>query len=602
MGTPLDRYTTAFLLSGYGFNDYKLKPHQNAEYNALNQNLQSAAPGSSFLGNIQDSRRQLDEDSVARSIQDHAGLFVNQESIRLVGLDSVALRDVSNTQVDAQMAKVSHGPDSLISAAGSDADRLRADHGSGSGVAASDHGSPLARTGAHGLVHELPMPSLGAHGIVREVSSVSNRDGSGAHGLVCAGPSSRSHVSFRSPHVSDLGLSFQKSKNKGVADSLPSSKWDNLGDGPSFAQVLNAQVESSIRPPDSHVTLIAPELSKPTLKGNYVCVKVNKQALKTRLDLCQYSLIGRIFLSKEDSPWKLADLKFKLQSIWKLSSDWRLISLGKDFFHILLSSEEEKNRVWTMGSLHLKPARGVGVPIRFDEMTLKGKFGHFARILIDIDLSQPILDSLMVEVGSDCFFVPLEYERLSDFCSSCKTIGHAASACKRGNSLASTKDLEPKVERGRSRSHKRIYRPVTKSPKVADIPVQSAFATLRRDLVVEGHIEGGETQDTKKNWADDVDTSFDNIPIETTKLDTNLVNSPIKAITNTLNKEIQDPSPNLPPEKVAPALEQYDSSSIEGANSDSLNINDLSPTKIFASVGEGWQEAQSHKKKKALQP
>ncbi|PON86016.1 Zinc knuckle CX2CX4HX4C [Trema orientale] len=401
------------------------------------------------------------------------------------------------------MARVSLSPNSLISAVGdlgSDVDRMRADHGSGSGIAAPDHGSPSAGTGAHRLVHDLPMPRLGAHGMVREVSSISKRDGSGTHRLVRDCPSSRPHVSFKimnsSPHVSDLGLSFKTPKNKGVADSLPTSKRDNLGDGPSFAQVLNAQVESSIRSPDSHVTLIAPELSKPTIKGNYVCVKVNEQALKTHLDLCQFSLIGHIFLSKGDSPWKLADLKFKLQSIWKLSSAWRLISLGKDFFHILLSSEEEKNRVWTMGSMNLKPgilqpwypnfnpnnqsstnsqiwvrfhelpwvswdhqilsdlARGVGVPTRFDEMTLKGEFGHFAQILIDIDLSQPILDSLIVEVSSDCLFVPLEYERLPDFCSSCKTISHVASACRRSNSLASTKDVEPKVERGRSRSRK----------------------------------------------------------------------------------------------------------------------------------------------------
>ncbi|PON75626.1 hypothetical protein PanWU01x14_042510, partial [Parasponia andersonii] len=109
----------------------------------------------------------------------------------------------------------------------------------------------------------------------------------------------------------------------------------------------------------------------------------------------------------------------------------QLISLGRGFFHILLSSEADKAKVWGLGSLNLKPgvlrlqpwfpnfnphtqsstnaqvwvrfhelpwvywdrqilsdlARGVGVPIRFDAMTLNGKFGHYARMLIDIDLS-----------------------------------------------------------------------------------------------------------------------------------------------------------------------------------------------------------------------
>ncbi|PON36859.1 Zinc knuckle CX2CX4HX4C [Parasponia andersonii] len=74
-------------------------------------------------------------------------------------------------------------------------------------------------------------------------------------------------------------------------------------------------------------------------------------------------------------------------------------------------------------------------------MTLKGDLGHFARIHIDIDLSQPILDSLMFEVGEDCLLIPLSYENLLAFCLSCNTIGHAAAACKCGvKASTETKD------------------------------------------------------------------------------------------------------------------------------------------------------------------
>jgi len=60
---------------------------------------------------------------------------------------------------------------------------------------------------------------------------------------------------------------------------------------------------------------------------------------------------------------------------------------------------------------------GVGVLLKFDEMTLKGYYGHFARMLIDVDLAKSLPDSLMLEVREDCLFTSLDYENLPVFCS-----------------------------------------------------------------------------------------------------------------------------------------------------------------------------------------
>ena len=50
-------------------------------------------------------------------------------------------------------------------------------------------------------------------------------------------------------------------------------------------------------------------------------------------------------------------------------------------------------------------ARGVGVPLKIDHNTIEGKFGHYARILVDIDLSKELTDSLMIEkLGHKFFF------------------------------------------------------------------------------------------------------------------------------------------------------------------------------------------------------
>ena len=92
----------------------------------------------------------------------------------------------------------------------------------------------------------------------------------------------------------------------------------------------------------------------PQQKDAYVSIKVNQVAFQERLNLCKYSLIGRVILGKGNKLYPLVDLCSKQSAIWKINC-WRLISLGKGYFQILLTSEEEKAKVWSMGSLHLKP-------------------------------------------------------------------------------------------------------------------------------------------------------------------------------------------------------------------------------------------------------
>ena len=72
--------------------------------------------------------------------------------------------------------------------------------------------------------------------------------------------------------------------------------------------------------------------SVPKKKGDYIAVKANPKAYEKWLKLYSYSLIGRVVLSKGEKPWKILALKEKLQSIWKLNSQWCLISLGWGFF------------------------------------------------------------------------------------------------------------------------------------------------------------------------------------------------------------------------------------------------------------------------------
>ncbi|PON64207.1 LOW QUALITY PROTEIN: Zinc knuckle CX2CX4HX4C, partial [Trema orientale] len=206
----------------------------------------------------------------------------------------------------------------------------------------------------------------------------------------------------------------------------------------------------------------------------------------------------------------------------------------------------------------------------------------------------------IVDVGSDCLFVPQEYERLPDFCTSCKSIGHLASACRRGHSRAVSKESEPKVERGRSRSRRRVYRPVTKSPKGTDVPVKNAFSVLKKGLVTK-HIDEGPSRGKTKLWADvaTIDPVQASEPAVNPTLAFQLPSEAATTDVLTIDEQALNCHANLSPVNLAPAVNQVGSSSIEEPKSDSLNTSDLSPTKVFASRDEGWQEVQSHKKKKA---
>ncbi|KAK9273415.1 hypothetical protein L1049_018225 [Liquidambar formosana] len=78
----------------------------------------------------------------------------------------------------------------------------------------------------------------------------------------------------------------------------------------------------------------------------------------------------------------------------------------------------------------LEIARGVGIPLQIDRATLNQVYGHYARILVEIDMSQTPPESIRVEREGFGFFVDVYYENLPAFCSHCQSVGHDAIHCR----------------------------------------------------------------------------------------------------------------------------------------------------------------------------
>jgi len=61
-------------------------------------------------------------------------------------------------------------------------------------------------------------------------------------------------------------------------------------------------------------------------------------------------------------------------------------------------------------------ASTVGTPLIIHIATSKRLFGHYARILVDMDFSRKIFHEILVEREGFSFKVEVNYEWLPDFC------------------------------------------------------------------------------------------------------------------------------------------------------------------------------------------
>ena len=76
-------------------------------------------------------------------------------------------------------------------------------------------------------------------------------------------------------------------------------------------------------------------------------------------------------------------------------------------------------------------ASAVGTPLLIDKVTTKRLFGHYARILVDMDLSHKLFHEIVVEREMFAFTLAVAYEWMPYFCTHCQSVGHDVSACRR---------------------------------------------------------------------------------------------------------------------------------------------------------------------------
>jgi hypothetical protein len=251
------------------------------------------------------------------------------------------------------------------------------------------------------------------------------------------------------------------------------------------------------------------QFQQPVVKGDRLAIEIPEEAYEAGLEACKHNLHGRILWPKGSTPLSVVALKSKLALIWKDLSRWGVISLGKGYFEFTFSSLEDVRRVRSIPSWNLNPgilkffawtkdfnprsqhntsaqvwvkifglsqeywhknilftiAGSLGTPICIDAVTAKPMhertFGQFARVLIDIDLLQPLRYNLLVERKGFAFFVDLEYEHVPDFCSECKMIGHSIDNCYKWNKEEELRVNKDNMMKQKITEKKKAYVPVS---------------------------------------------------------------------------------------------------------------------------------------------
>jgi len=233
--------------------------------------------------------------------------------------------------------------------------------------------------------------------------------------------------------------------------------------GKSFAQALSGSSSGGLSD-DNFLAKLQPKV----VMGDSVRVKISQATYKLGLAVCQFNLHGHLTLHKGDSLIITQALKVKLINLWPQLSNWSLIPLGRVFFEFNFSSIEDMKYVWALGVLNLKPgflrfyswtkdftpkaqaqthaqvwvrlvqlpqeywgkqtlfeiASGLGIPLTIDEVTQTRRFGLFARILVDVDMSEKLFESIIVEKEGHALTIGVQYEKYPIFCTHCRTLGH----------------------------------------------------------------------------------------------------------------------------------------------------------------------------------
>jgi len=113
--------------------------------------------------------------------------------------------------------------------------------------------------------------------------------------------------------------------------------------------------------------------------------------------------------------------RFVESQIWNPS----FVAMGSDFCpdakkqsnaQVWIRLSDLPREYWREKTL-IEIACVVGMPITLGERTRHRIFGHYSRLLVDVNLSKPLHDNILVEREGFAFHVGVAYEKHREYCT-----------------------------------------------------------------------------------------------------------------------------------------------------------------------------------------
>ncbi|KAF7842622.1 Zinc finger, CCHC-type [Senna tora] len=142
-------------------------------------------------------------------------------------------------------------------------------------------------------------------------------------------------------------------------------------------------------------------------------------------------------------------LNTKLRALWKVKGDFEIIDVGRGYFQVIFSLEEDVAMIleggpWVILDHYLIIRRWEPefhpetntiektlAWVRFPELNMATR-GRFARVCIEIDLKKALIGKIWIRGH----WVKVEYESLHSLCSLCGVYGHVSRDCPEKKEVA----------------------------------------------------------------------------------------------------------------------------------------------------------------------
>ncbi|PNX79318.1 putative NBS resistance protein, partial [Trifolium pratense] len=180
----------------------------------------------------------------------------------------------------------------------------------------------------------------------------------------------------------------------------------------SFAQMLHDSCDVQIA-----------SLPSPAIRGDSLCIKITHDEYEKGLTDCKRNLHGRLVMNKRNKPWTARDLSALAWSMGSLNlkpgfsrlskwtNDFNPYTQRQTHAQIWIRLMNFPQEYWHRRTL-FEIASAIGTPLTLDDSTKNRSFGHYARVLVDMDISSSMYDEIVVERDGFAFKLGVVYERL----------------------------------------------------------------------------------------------------------------------------------------------------------------------------------------------